>query len=120
MVVGAEAVRTHTYWVVPVRVANPSEVIAALHRPGLMPVRSSLVIVPPADNIYSERPHAEWLRQTVFIPNGHAIGRCRVAADGERAGLRGGCALPETPARLRRCRCKAALSCACSLVHRRQ
>jgi dTDP-4-amino-4,6-dideoxygalactose transaminase len=74
MIVGGEN-ETHTYWVMPLRVANVSETLSALNRAGFDATsRSSLVVVPPpADRNGNERSSATWLAETIFLPNGHDI-----------------------------------------------
>ncbi len=71
MVVGGQNY-SHSYWVVPIRVANPDEVIAALRDAGFDATgRSSLIIVPPpAESTDGEPDHAPWLADTIFLPNG--------------------------------------------------
>jgi dTDP-4-amino-4,6-dideoxygalactose transaminase len=74
MVVGSEN-ETHTYWVMPLRVANVSETLAALKRAGFDATsRSSLIVVPsPVDRNADEHLTAPWLTETIFLPNGHDI-----------------------------------------------
>jgi hypothetical protein len=64
---------THTYWVMPLRVANVSEVLTALKRAGFDATsRSSLIVVPPpAGRNGDEHFTAPWLAETIFLPNGH-------------------------------------------------
>jgi dTDP-4-amino-4,6-dideoxygalactose transaminase len=72
MVVGGDN-PTHTFWVAPVRVANPDDVAAALRRAGYDATRrSSLIVVPPGNGAGDEdRPIATWLNEIVFVPNGN-------------------------------------------------
>jgi dTDP-4-amino-4,6-dideoxygalactose transaminase len=71
MVVGGQN-ETHTYWVMPLRVANLSEVLVALRRAGFDATsRSSLVLVPPAGPPGAPHLTAPWLAETIFLPNGH-------------------------------------------------
>lgn len=74
MVIGSQN-DTHTYWVMPLRVANLAEVLAALHRAGFDATsRSSLVVVPSPNapaNVQSSI--APWLAETIFLPNGDDI-----------------------------------------------
>jgi hypothetical protein len=74
MVVGGQN-ETHTYWVMPLRVANVSEVVAALHRAGFDATnRSSLIVVPARGGSSSDsKAFAPWLAETIFLPNGHDI-----------------------------------------------
>ncbi len=74
MVVGGQN-ETHTYWVMPLRVANAGEVLAALQRAGFDATsRSSLIVVRPPGEAPSDRPtFAPWLDETIFLPNGHDI-----------------------------------------------
>jgi dTDP-4-amino-4,6-dideoxygalactose transaminase len=74
MVVGSQN-ETHTYWVMPVRVANVSEVVAALQRAGFDATsRSSLIVVPAPEGRGGDQPTcAPWLAETIFLPNGHDI-----------------------------------------------
>jgi hypothetical protein len=71
MVVGDENT-SHTYWVVPVRVANREAVLAALRESGFdATARSSLIVVPAPDNTASDdSPVAPWLAETIFVPGG--------------------------------------------------
>jgi perosamine synthetase len=74
MVVGAQN-PTHTYWVAPVHVANPDEVVRALREVGFdATCRSSLIVVPAAnDSAGYEAALAPWLNEIVFIPNGNDL-----------------------------------------------
>jgi len=74
MVVGGQN-ETHTYWVMPLRVANSDEVLAALQRAGFDATsRSSLIVVRATEQKSSrETPAADWLAETIFLPNGHDI-----------------------------------------------
>jgi perosamine synthetase len=74
MVVGGQN-DTHTYWVMPLRVANTAEVLAALRRARFDATsRSSLVVVPAPKQSDGEPPtSAPWLAETIFLPNGHDI-----------------------------------------------
>ena len=80
MVVG-EQNPSHTYWVMPVRVANREAVVAALRAPASdATTRSSLIVVP--NDAPSPRPSprgrgseldaplAPWLGEIVFLPGG--------------------------------------------------
>jgi len=69
MVVG-DRNRTHSYWVVPMRVANPAEVLSALRSAGFdATARSSLVVVPtPNGPPEDETPLAPWLAETLYLP----------------------------------------------------
>src|SRR5262249_2072102 len=71
MVVGDEN-SSHSYWVVPVRVANREAVLPALREAGFdATARSSLIVVPVSDGTSLEEPPlASWLRQTIFVPGG--------------------------------------------------
>jgi hypothetical protein len=71
MVVGEENA-SHTYWVVPVRIANRDAVLAALRGVGFdATARSSLIVVPAADcGSPDESPVAPWLAETIFVPGG--------------------------------------------------
>jgi dTDP-4-amino-4,6-dideoxygalactose transaminase len=71
MVVGDEN-SSHTYWVVPVRVANRDAVLAALRASGFdATARSSLIVVPAPDSAASDdSPVATWLSETIFVPGG--------------------------------------------------
>jgi dTDP-4-amino-4,6-dideoxygalactose transaminase len=71
MVVGDENA-SHTYWVVPVRVANRDAVLAALREAGFDATsRSSLIVVPTTDGTSpDDSPVAPWLAETVFVPGG--------------------------------------------------
>jgi dTDP-4-amino-4,6-dideoxygalactose transaminase len=71
MVVGDEN-SSHSYWVVPVRVANREAVLAALREAGFDATsRSSLIVVPAADHAPTEDgPLASWLAETIFVPGG--------------------------------------------------
>jgi dTDP-4-amino-4,6-dideoxygalactose transaminase len=74
MVVGSQN-ETHTYWVMPLRVANAAEVLPALQRAGFDATsRSSLIVVRGADeNSADQGACAPWLAETIFLPNGHDI-----------------------------------------------
>jgi dTDP-4-amino-4,6-dideoxygalactose transaminase len=65
---------THTYWVLPVRVGNPEEVLSNLRRSGFDATgRSSMVEVCPSfapGRTDSSRP---WLSETIYLPNGDAM-----------------------------------------------
>src|SRR6185436_14277789 len=65
MVVGEEN-SSHTYWVMPVRVANRDAVLAALREAGFdATARSSLVVVPAAEGaLADDSPLAPWLAET--------------------------------------------------------
>jgi perosamine synthetase len=71
MVVGDENA-SHTYWVVPVRVANREAVLAALRAAGFdATARSSLIVVPPTDAASpDDSAIAPWLAETIFVPGG--------------------------------------------------
>ena len=71
MVVGGEN-DSHTYWVVPVRVANRDAVLAALRAADFdATARSSLIVVPPVRDAISEQSTlAPWLSETIFVPGG--------------------------------------------------
>jgi len=71
MVVGDENA-SHTYWVVPVRIANRDAVLAALRSAGFdATARSSLIIVPTVDGTSpDDSPLAPWLAETIFLPGG--------------------------------------------------
>jgi perosamine synthetase len=66
---------THTYWVMPLRVANGDEVIAALRAIGFdATARSSLIVVPASTGpTPDDVPLAPWLNEIVFVPNGDDI-----------------------------------------------
>jgi perosamine synthetase len=80
---------THTYWVFPIRVDDPDEVVEALQQAGFDATRlSSLVVVPFPDTnpvaaamngaasngaAGSQRRLATWLDDTVFLPNCDAM-----------------------------------------------
>ncbi len=76
MIVGASN-ETHTYWVMPLRVANVSETLAALKRAGFDATsRSSLIVVPRPErgaDLPTPPSCAPWLADTIFLPNGHDI-----------------------------------------------
>jgi hypothetical protein len=73
MVVGDEN-SSHSYWVVPVRVANRDAVVAALREAGFDATsRSSMIVVPASDGTALEEPLASWLSQTIFIPGGEEM-----------------------------------------------
>jgi hypothetical protein len=74
MVVGGQN-ETHTYWVMPLRVANITEVLTALRRARFDATsRSSLVVVPAPEQADGAQPNsAPWLSETIFLPNGHDI-----------------------------------------------
>jgi len=74
MVVGEQNV-SHTYWVVPLAVANPREVRDKLRAAGFDATsRSSLVRVPGrAISALDELTYQDWLTNTVFVPNGDDI-----------------------------------------------
>jgi dTDP-4-amino-4,6-dideoxygalactose transaminase len=74
MVVGGQN-DTHTFWVMPLRVANTAEVLAALRRARFDATsRSSLIVVPaPGQADGSPPASALWLAETIFLPNGHDI-----------------------------------------------
>jgi hypothetical protein len=70
LIIGAEN-PTHTYWVMPLRIANQDEVVSALRDAGFDAThRSSLIVVPPAASATEEAPLAPWLDEIVFVPNG--------------------------------------------------
>jgi dTDP-4-amino-4,6-dideoxygalactose transaminase len=71
MVVGDEN-SSHSYWVVPVRVANREAVLAALREAGFDATsRSSLIVVPSAESAPGEEGRlAPWLADTIFVPGG--------------------------------------------------
>jgi dTDP-4-amino-4,6-dideoxygalactose transaminase len=71
MVVGAEN-PSHTYWTLPIQVANRMEVLGALRAAGFdATARSSLVsIVGPHDRSANGHQRAAWLDETIFLPNG--------------------------------------------------
>jgi len=66
---------THTYWVMPLRVANSGEVLTALQRAGFDATsRSSLIVVRTPGQAAGDEPTcAPWLAETIFLPNGHDI-----------------------------------------------
>jgi dTDP-4-amino-4,6-dideoxygalactose transaminase len=77
MVVGGEN-ETHTYWVMPLRVANISETLTTLNRAGFDATsRSSLIVVPSTQGHSSDQSaqpaSVPWLAETIFLPNGHDI-----------------------------------------------
>jgi hypothetical protein len=70
MVVGDENA-SHSYWVVPVRVANREGVLAALRAAGLDATsRSSLIVVPTDGASPDDSRVASWLTETIFMPGG--------------------------------------------------
>jgi perosamine synthetase len=71
MVVGDEN-NSHTYWVMPVRVANRDAVLTALRVAGFdATARSSLIVVPAANgSSLEDLPVASWLAETIFVPGG--------------------------------------------------
>jgi len=71
MVVGDEN-GSHTYWVMPVRIANRDAVLAALRAAGFdATARSSLIVVPAANgSSLEDSPFAPWLAETIFVPGG--------------------------------------------------
>jgi dTDP-4-amino-4,6-dideoxygalactose transaminase len=74
MVVGAQN-ETHTYWVMPLRVSNTTEMLAALERSGFDATsRSSLIAVPSAGKgEQGTARRSQWLAETIFLPNGDDI-----------------------------------------------
>ncbi|HVT29006.1 MAG TPA: DegT/DnrJ/EryC1/StrS family aminotransferase [Lacipirellulaceae bacterium] len=74
MVVGGHN-PTHTYWVAPVQVANPDEVVRVFRDAGFDATRrSSLIIVPAANDAAGyETALAPWLNEIVFVPNGNDL-----------------------------------------------
>ncbi|HEX5472336.1 MAG TPA: DegT/DnrJ/EryC1/StrS family aminotransferase [Lacipirellulaceae bacterium] len=74
MVVGAQN-PTHTFWVAPVKVANPDEVVRRLRNAGFDATRrSSLIVVPAATEPAGyESALAPWLNEIVFVPNGNDL-----------------------------------------------
>jgi dTDP-4-amino-4,6-dideoxygalactose transaminase len=73
MVIGEEN-SSHSYWVVPVRVANREAVVAALRGAGFDATsRSSMIVVPASDDTGPEEPLASWLSQTIFVPGGEEM-----------------------------------------------
>jgi dTDP-4-amino-4,6-dideoxygalactose transaminase len=70
MVIGSQN-RTHTYWVLSVRVANRDAVISALHDDGFDATsRSSMIALPAHGAARAEQaPSATWLREVVFLPS---------------------------------------------------
>jgi perosamine synthetase len=70
MIVGDENA-SHTYWVVPVRVANRDAVLPALRAAGFDATgRSSLAVVPTDGASPDDSPVAPWLAETIFVPGG--------------------------------------------------
>jgi dTDP-4-amino-4,6-dideoxygalactose transaminase len=71
MLVGDEN-KSHTYWVMPVRIANRDAVLTALRAAGFdATARSSLIVVPTAeDSSPDDSPLAPWLAETIFVPGG--------------------------------------------------
>ena len=71
MVVGDENA-SHTYWVLPVRIANREAVLGALRAAGFdATARSSLIVVPTAAGTSpDDSPLASWLAETIFVPGG--------------------------------------------------
>ncbi len=74
MVIG-EQNATHTYWVLPVRVGNRQEVIAALREAGFdATATSSLVVVPQTNGAAELEPSlAPWLDEIVFLSSGEEM-----------------------------------------------
>lgn len=73
MVVGGRN-ETHTFWVMPLRVANAAEMLAALRRAGFDATsRSSLVAVRHPESAAQTENTEAWLAETIFLPNGHDI-----------------------------------------------
>jgi dTDP-4-amino-4,6-dideoxygalactose transaminase len=74
MVVGDENPR-HTFWVMPVRVANRDEVLTSLRAAGFdATARSSLIVVPPSErSSLDDPPMASWLAETIFLPGGEEM-----------------------------------------------
>lgn len=74
MVVGGRN-ETHTFWVMPLRVANAAEVLAALLQARFDATsRSSLMVVRSPGHSMDDLPQiAPWLAETIFLPNGHDI-----------------------------------------------
>ena len=69
MVVGGRN-PTHTYWVLPVRVANPEQVAAALRDAGFdATTRSSLIVV----RSEARSLVADWLSEIVFLPSDESM-----------------------------------------------
>jgi perosamine synthetase len=71
MVVGSEN-PSHTYWVMPLRIANRAAVLTNLRTAGFdATARSSLIVVQSADGSSSEDSQiAPWLAETIFVPGG--------------------------------------------------
>lgn len=68
---------THTYWVLPVRVARPAGVVAALRQAGFdATTRSSMVVVRERVGPAESRASPEslqvkhWLEEMIYLPNG--------------------------------------------------
>jgi dTDP-4-amino-4,6-dideoxygalactose transaminase len=74
MVVGDEN-ESHTYWVVPIRVANRDAVLTALREAGFdATARSSMIVVKVTDgNLPDDPPVAPWLAETIFVPGGEEM-----------------------------------------------
>ena len=69
MVVG-DRNNTHTYWVLPIRVANADEVIATLRAAGFdATARSSMIAVPRKSGTASISESARWLQDVVYLPS---------------------------------------------------
>ncbi len=71
MVVGDENT-SHTYWVLPVRIANREAVLKAMRAEGFdATARSSLIVVSAVEGSSpDETPLAPWLAETIFVPGG--------------------------------------------------
>jgi len=69
MVVGGQN-HTHTFWVLPIRVANPGEVIATLRAAGFdATARSSMIAVPRKNGTASISESERWLQEVVYLPS---------------------------------------------------
>ena len=75
MVVG-DGNASHTYWVMPLRVANREAVLTALRAGGFdATARSSLIVLPTSEDTdavgssLDDSPLAPWLAATVFLPS---------------------------------------------------
>ncbi len=72
-VVGRENA-THTFWVLPVRLADRESAVARLRSAGFDAThRSSMSVVLPADAASTGGGEHDWLDEVVFLPNGEAL-----------------------------------------------
>lgn len=74
MVIGHDN-SSHTYWVVPLRVANRDACLSALRSAGFdaTALSSLIVIATPEGQTPDESPLAPWLSETFFVPGGEEM-----------------------------------------------